>query len=133
MSWRHLHQRLPALLGRFSLAGILGGSEVELTLNMPITCDSGITVAHVRLCLQMGRDKLFFGKALLGKCLNFLEVCSTGQVCAVPIGPHSVYRPDRTIPVQYKKNRKLFKVLYKSYPFIFISKMFIKIQMVCDF
>lgn len=99
VSWRHLHQRLPALLGRFSLAGILGGSEVELTLNMPITCDAGITVAHARLCLQMGRDKLFFGKALLGKCLNFLEVCSTGQVCTVRISPHSVYRPDLTIPV----------------------------------
>lgn len=99
VSWRHLHQRLPALLGRFSLAGILGSSEVELTLNMPITCDSGITVAHVRLCLQMGRDKLYFGKALLGSSLHFLEVCATGHV-----GTVQTLWP--TIPVQTLNDTK---------------------------
>uniref|UniRef100_A0A1B6G7Z4 C2 domain-containing protein n=1 Tax=Cuerna arida TaxID=1464854 RepID=A0A1B6G7Z4_9HEMI len=60
--WRHLGQRVPARLGDFTLAGVLCGG-VEATVTIPVTCDN-TSVAHIKLTLQLGRDKLYFGKAI---------------------------------------------------------------------
>lgn len=60
--WRHLHQRVPSRLGSFSLAEVLLPTEacLQTSATLPVL-DNNATVAHLRLSLSLGRDKLFYG------------------------------------------------------------------------
>uniref|UniRef100_A0A1B6ME70 C2CD3 N-terminal C2 domain-containing protein n=3 Tax=Graphocephala atropunctata TaxID=36148 RepID=A0A1B6ME70_9HEMI len=75
--WRHLGQRVPARLGDFSLTGVLRGG-VEATVTIPVSCDSAC-VAHVKLTLQLGRDKLLYGQALADEADDFCENAKSGK------------------------------------------------------
>ncbi|XP_054267858.1 uncharacterized protein LOC128989820 isoform X1 [Macrosteles quadrilineatus] len=62
--WRHLHQRVPALLGTFRLAPLPPGS-VEMEDTLPVISDNVTVVGHIKIKLQLGKDKLYYGNDLL--------------------------------------------------------------------
>ncbi|XP_075212191.1 uncharacterized protein LOC142319132 isoform X2 [Lycorma delicatula] len=76
---RHLNQRIPSLLGNFTLPSqassechqsdqntFLSINLLEKHLFLPLTTNAGLIIGHLYVTLELGRDKKTFGYSLLG-------------------------------------------------------------------
>lgn len=64
---RHLHQRIPLLLGSAELNTVkplFESTNLRHDFDLPVTAPDCLPVAQLRLCVELGRDRIHFGGLL---------------------------------------------------------------------
>lgn len=75
---RHLHQRIPLLLGSAELNTVkplFESTNLRHEFDLPVIAPDCLPVAQLRLCVELGRDRIHFGGLLdPGKYIEVLVI-----------------------------------------------------------